>query len=96
MSGPVFDGVFKMHRRCPICRLEYEREQGYFIGAMYISYGMAMALSVMVFLVVVQFLGSSMVVFVITLVLLLALLSPFLVRYSRILWMHFDQFLDPR
>ncbi len=37
-----------------------------------------------------------MVVFVITLVLLLALLSPFLVRYSRILWMHLDQFLDPR
>src|SRR5208282_3350494 len=28
----------KMHARCPACGLKFEREQGYFLGAMYFSY----------------------------------------------------------
>jgi len=31
-----------MHERCPVCRLRFEREEGYFLGAMYISYGLAL------------------------------------------------------
>ena len=27
-----------MYERCPECDLKYEREQGYFLGAMYFSY----------------------------------------------------------
>ena len=27
-----------MYKRCPVCGLTYEREAGYFIGAMYVSY----------------------------------------------------------
>ena len=32
-----------MNQRCPVCQLLFEREPGYFLGAMYISYGMATA-----------------------------------------------------
>ena len=33
----VFRGFPKMHERCPVCDLKFEREPGYFLGAMYIS-----------------------------------------------------------
>lgn len=38
----IFYGLAHMYERCPVCSLKYEREQGYFLGAMYISYGLAL------------------------------------------------------
>src|ERR1041385_5728935 len=45
--GRIFrDSIFrvyrwpKMYERCPVCDLKFEREPGYFLGAMYISYGL--------------------------------------------------------
>src|SRR5437763_3949115 len=32
----------RMNERCPVCDLRFEREEGYFLGAMYISYGLAL------------------------------------------------------
>jgi hypothetical protein len=29
-----------MYERCPVCGLKFEREDGYFLGAMYISYAL--------------------------------------------------------
>ena len=29
-----------MHERCRACGLKFEREDGYFLGAMYIGYGL--------------------------------------------------------
>src|SRR2546422_7942059 len=34
----IFRGFPKMCERCSICDLKFEREPGYFLGAMYISY----------------------------------------------------------
>ncbi len=36
----IFRGFPKMQERCAICDLKFEREPGYFLGAMYISYGL--------------------------------------------------------
>ncbi len=30
----------RMYERCPACGLKFEREDGYFLGAMYIGYGL--------------------------------------------------------
>ena len=35
-----------MLSHCPHCALKYEREQGYFIGAMYINYAATVAIAV--------------------------------------------------
>ena len=96
LHGAVFESLWKMHRFCPFCRLEYEREQGYFLGAMYFGYGMALALSAPLVLVLLVFEGFSVKEVILTLGVTLTFLSPLLFRYSRILWMHFDQFWDPR
>src|SRR5260370_1722195 len=36
--GPLWRTYLAMYERCPECDLVYEREQGYFLGAMYFSY----------------------------------------------------------
>src|SRR5437899_10038697 len=37
-DGKVFRGSFQMNETCPVCGMRFEREQGYFLGAMYASY----------------------------------------------------------
>src|SRR5207248_3419030 len=37
----LFRGWLSMFERCPVCDLKFEREQGYFVGAMYVSYSRA-------------------------------------------------------
>ena len=36
---PLFTGPFRMHAACPRCGCPIEREDGYFVGAIYINYG---------------------------------------------------------
>lgn len=81
-------GFSKMHRQCPYCEVQFEREPGFFFGAMYISY----AFSVAIFLavgVVLSFIGHfSLNTYLISTLAVVTLLLPFLFRYSRILFLH--------
>lgn len=38
-EGRLFSGWFAMAERCGSCGLDLRREQGYYVGAMYINYG---------------------------------------------------------
>ena len=33
-----------MHERCLVCDLKFDREPGYFLGAMYVSYGLGIVI----------------------------------------------------
>ncbi|MFN0053372.1 MAG: DUF983 domain-containing protein [Planctomycetales bacterium] len=44
-SGKMFFGLFRMHADCPHCHLHFEREPGYFLGSIYINYGIAALLT---------------------------------------------------
>ena len=39
----------KMNEDCPVCGLHFEREPGFFVGAMYVNYALAVALFVAIF-----------------------------------------------
>ena len=41
----LFRTWFSMYERCSVCQLRFEREQGYFLGAMYINYGVTVVLA---------------------------------------------------
>jgi uncharacterized protein (DUF983 family) len=46
-------GIFQMpvmKERCEKCHYRFDREPGYFLGAMYISYGIAVLLGILTFL----------------------------------------------
>lgn len=36
----MFRGRFEMNATCPVCGHRFEREPGFFQGAMYVSYGL--------------------------------------------------------
>ena len=44
-GAPLFTGLVRMPPRCPVCGLLFEREAGYFIGAIYINYGLTVGLA---------------------------------------------------
>ena len=85
-----------MHDNCPSCGLQFSREPGYFAGAMYISYGMAIPIAGLTSLALSYSIPSWSFERVIAVAFMLLLpLSPLLFRYSRILWIHFDRTVDP-
>src|SRR5256886_14103531 len=40
-QGRAFRSLLVMHDACPVCGHIFEREPGYFVGAMYVSYALA-------------------------------------------------------
>lgn len=44
LRSPLFRGPFSMNRDCPACGLVFEREPGYWIGSIYLNYGVTVAL----------------------------------------------------
>jgi uncharacterized protein (DUF983 family) len=103
-EGKLFVGWFRMYSHCYKCRLKYNREPGYFLGSVYINYGLtALLLSILYFsmhfsgvparLVETRF---GQVNLHLTISLAFAVLFPLSFhRYARSLWMAFDQFWDP-
>jgi uncharacterized protein (DUF983 family) len=92
LQGRVFHGVIEMYERCPRCGHKFAREAGYFLGAMYASYFMAIPL-----LVILAFLINWLILpdwkrenTVLVALVPFALLVPLVFRYSRVLWMHID------
>ena len=94
-QGRIFDGLLRMNRRCPVCNIAFEREPGYFLGAMYFSYAMGVAATTPLVVVGLLLNWSYPVIGVASIALLVAL-SPAVFRYSRTLWMYMDQHFDPR
>lgn len=94
LRGPLFRSFLTMHERCPVCGLVYEREPGYFTGAMVVSYALAVpTFGLMVIALLVAGLDTGVALLVGAAVYLV--LAPFIFRYSRAVWSHFDWLLDP-
>jgi hypothetical protein len=84
-----------MNPACSDCGLRFEREAGYFLGAMYISYSLQVltVLPVSLFLILV---ADRSLALVLTVMVVQTLVSaPLFYRYSRIAWIHVDQAFIP-
>ena len=95
LKGPIFKSTWDIHERCSTCQLVFEREPGYFTGAMYLSYGMSILVVFPIWLMLL-FWEFTLITIVVTIIAILLILTPFLFRYSRIVWMHIDQAISPR
>ena len=91
----IFTGFPKMHERCPVCDLKFEREQGYFLGAMYISYGLALITIVMLALILWMATRWPLQKTTVWAILLFLPLAPMLTLFSRVLWIYLDWAIDP-
>lgn len=96
LEARIYKKGLDMNQVCPACGLKFEREPGYFVGAMYISYGMA---SVMMLL----FTGLGWLLFpktdlawiMLGAIVLFLPLAPMFARYSRVIWIYFDRWVWP-
>ncbi len=85
-----------MNQRCPVCQLLLEREPGYFLGAMYISYGMATG-CLLIGLAIGSWLLPEIDLGWIVLI-CAALFAPFVpmvTRFARVIWIYFDRWAWP-
>src|SRR3954468_14694824 len=85
----------KMYEHCPECGLKFEREGGYFLGAMYISYVLgvvSVALIAAGFWAVTRWGITKVILW--AAVLYLPLVLP-ITLFARVLWLYLDWAVDP-
>src|SRR3954453_12967990 len=91
LEGRIYSGFLRMNDNCPACGHHFEREPGYFLGAMYITYPLSIVvigLSLWALTWLWPDLGLEWAVLITVPVLMVFV--PALVRWSRVLWMHWD------
>ena len=93
--GKIFAGIFKTYERCPVCGFVFEREPGYYTGAMAVN----LVVSELLIVIIAVPLAASQVVPVTYLIILgctIPILLPLLFyRPTKSLWMSFDHFIHP-
>ena len=88
-KGLISFGIPKMKPRCENCNYKFEREPGFFFGAMFVSYALAVAEYVTFFVVAHFFLGVPVLYAFFGIGILAILGSGFNFRTSRLIWIHF-------
>ncbi|MBC7693525.1 MAG: DUF983 domain-containing protein [Methylotenera sp.] len=94
--GRVFYGLYKMHRNCPACGIKFERESGYFLGAMILSYFISSFSLVPTVILLVFYFHASLAWIIIVPSIQVILMNPLLFKYSRLIWLRIDQRAERR
>ncbi|WP_438962790.1 DUF983 domain-containing protein [Nonlabens sp.] len=78
----------EMHERCSHCDTKYKIEPSFFYGAMYVSYGVGVALAIATFVIsnYIFKLGRLNIFFAIMAIMILGL--PVIIRLSRNIWIN--------
>ena len=79
-----------MHEQCTVCGLRYEREQGYFVGAIYINYAVTAMVAAGTVLLLDWAVGLTLAEELALGVALAALVPLGFFRYARSLWLSLD------
>ena len=98
--GPIFRRFtlrawLSMYEHCPVCSLKFDREQGYFLGAMYFSYGLSIVPVLALVLMFWRLAGWSFNAALLGAAVAYLPFVPFVVRVSRVMWIYFDRSIDP-
>jgi hypothetical protein len=88
--------LFNMYAKCRHCGLLYEKETGFFYGAMYASYGLAVGWFILWYAIQNFFLNLDTLGFAIGLVVSIVLMSPLSLRWSRLIWLNLFYSYDPK
>lgn len=91
-----FNHVFKMNDTCQVCGLKYEREAGFFYGAMYVSYALMAGILIIWFVADQLWLHTSAVTLFLAVVSTMLVFFPVAFRWARIIWINFFVRFDKR
>jgi uncharacterized protein (DUF983 family) len=90
---PLFTGWFAMAPACALCGLLYERAQGYWVGAIYVNYGVTTVIALTGFFL--TYPGWSMTTELIVWGAFVVVFPLWFFRYSRSLWLAVETWLNP-
>ena len=98
-KGKVFRGWFKMYEHCPVCRFVYEREEGYFSGALALNLVVSELLLTVTVAPVAAMVGLNPNIPLLPVLLLCAplpiVLPLIFYRHCKTLWMSMDHMWHP-
>lgn len=94
-KGKIFRGVFKTYEHCPVCSFVYEREPGYYTGAMALNLVVTELVIVIVAVPVAASQAFSIPVMALIGGLLCVGLPLLCYRPSKSLWMSLDHVIHP-
>lgn len=89
-NGAYSPGFSQMNDECECCGHKYEKEPGFFYGAMYVSY--ALTVAIMVSMIVATYVlipNAGAGAYIAAVVLGVLVLIPATFRGSRLIWMNF-------
>jgi uncharacterized protein (DUF983 family) len=75
--------VLKMNENCRCCGLKYQIEPSFFYGAMYVSYGLNVALGIATFIIAHWFIKLQLLPTFMAIIASNIALFPFILRWSR-------------
>ncbi|HEU5196735.1 MAG TPA: DUF983 domain-containing protein [Methylomirabilota bacterium] len=93
--APLFRGRFTMNTVCAVCDLRFERAQGYWVGAIYVNYGVTVAIAVTGFFLLRALAGWDTAPQLALWVPFVTLFPLWFFRYSRSLWLGLEYALNP-
>ncbi len=92
----IFRSLPKMNDECSVCHLWFEREEGYFLGAMIVDYALAMLITTIMGAIIWSFTHWSFEKVCIVAILLFLPAVPVITRLGRVIWIYIDQLIDPQ
>jgi uncharacterized protein (DUF983 family) len=84
-----FRGSLEMRESCSECNLKYEREPGFFYGALYVSYALTSGIFIIWFLADLLWIHMNTITLAVLVVLTVLILFPVVFRSARIIWLNF-------
>ncbi|MDB4533529.1 DUF983 domain-containing protein [Vicingaceae bacterium] len=81
-----FKDFLEIPNNCEKCNQDFQIEAGFYLGAMFVSYGLTVAITVAVFVAFVTFNAYSLVPFLIATTIALIVTTPYILRVSRSIW----------
>lgn len=91
----LFRNWFAMHERCAVCGLRFEREQGYFLGAMYINYAFTVAIILIGYFTLAWYTNVPLAYHLILWGSVSVIVPLVLFRHARGAWLSFDYIFNP-
>ncbi len=79
----------KMNSHCTHCGTAFEKEPGFFVGAMYVSYGLGVAEAIATYIIAQNFFTNSLDLRMIPIITgVMVALTYFNIRLSRTIWIY--------
>ncbi|HEY7490487.1 MAG TPA: DUF983 domain-containing protein [Candidatus Tectomicrobia bacterium] len=91
----LFRGWFAMHARCAVCHFRFEREQGYFLGAMYVNYAFTVVIVLSGYFVLSRYTHLSLAQHLVLWSGVSILCPLLLFRHARGVWLSLDYLFNP-